>query len=37
MKTVSVVVACYNEEGNVAALYEEIGKIFKVRINGKKE
>ena len=32
MKTVSVVVACYNEEGNVAALYEEIGKIFKEKL-----
>lgn len=29
MKTVSVVVACYNEEGNVAALHEKLCEVFK--------
>lgn len=32
MKTVSIVVACYNEEGNVAALCDAIGEVFKTKL-----
>ena len=32
MKTVSIVVACYNEEGNVAPLCDVIGEVFRSKL-----
>jgi len=32
MKTVSVVVACYNEEGNIGALYDSVTEVFKTKL-----